>query len=46
MTTRPRYLLVTADDFGVGPETSRGFADGGNVASAPVPFGLRGGGGG
>lgn len=23
----PRYLLVTADDFGVGPETSRGILD-------------------
>ena len=23
----PRYLLVTADDYGIGPETSRGILD-------------------
>lgn len=27
MTASPRFLLVTADDFGIGPDTSRGILD-------------------
>lgn len=27
MTDRPRFLVVTADDFGIGPATSRGILD-------------------